>query len=72
MEAFRGQGNRHIPSAVRHSPVGMESMMTVIATFLSSSLPIVGLSVLMGCAALNAWRATPAPRLVPVRVRTRR
>lgn len=46
--------------------------MTSIAAFLSSSLPLVCASVLMGCAAVQAWRAMPAPRAVPVRVRDRR
>ncbi|GBQ33050.1 hypothetical protein AA13594_2531 [Gluconacetobacter azotocaptans DSM 13594] len=50
----------------------MESTMTAISAFLSSSLPLVCVSVLMGCAAIQAWRAQPTPRPVPVRVRNRR
>ncbi|MBB2204092.1 hypothetical protein [Gluconacetobacter takamatsuzukensis] len=47
-------------------------MMTVITAFLSSSLPVLGLCLAMGCAALAAWRNAPAPQPVPVRVRSRR
>ncbi|MBB2155653.1 hypothetical protein HLH33_04910 [Gluconacetobacter diazotrophicus] len=46
-------------------------MMTIIAAFLSSPLPVVGLSMLMVCAAtLHAGCGMPAA--VPVRVRRTR
>ncbi|GBQ97026.1 hypothetical protein AA0522_0888 [Gluconacetobacter liquefaciens NRIC 0522] len=50
----------------------MESMMTVITAFLSSSLPVLGLCLATGCAALFTWRNVPTPQPVPVRVRSRR
>ncbi|GBQ81244.1 hypothetical protein AA13595_0568 [Gluconacetobacter johannae DSM 13595] len=69
-DRFRGPVPPRKPSGT--APIGMESTMTAISAFLSSSLPLLCVSVLMGCAAIQAWRAQPAPRAVPVRVRDRR